>query len=832
MAKKENYAIIDFFKLFLAFCIVGLHTGFLLNQSYGYYVHTIIFSIGVPFFFICSGYFLACKTTKLNRKSIIKKYIKDLIFIYFVLGSINILMNLLIAKDFSASLLWQNIWQMFTGSSSSVMRYVWSLIISSIILLHLDDNKYLKKALLIFLILFFIGLLFNNYNFLLLNDDFQFFYNFLINNFINNQNWLFCGFLFFGLGYYFNKNNKVIQDYSKNKILIYIILLVGLVITIVEVLIIKKHLDVVVNYEYFIGHLLLIPSLFIILLNSKLNKFIKFDTRVIRKLSAYIYFFHLNIMNLFTKFTTYNYTNIGLYSITCLTTLFVAIFLYYFIKKTNKNQNKLICLFLYSFVGIIIIFATLKLFNKVFWADEACSLKMNVHSFKNIILLNTNDVHPPLYYLMFKLFANILSFSKINEIILGKIFSFIPLIILIIFGLTKVRKNFGYLTAALFVFFITCMPNMIQYYFEIRMYSWALCFVTISFLYMYDILQKNDNKSWILFVIFCILSSYTHLYSCLAICLMFMFLLIYFIKKKDKNYLKKWFIYGFITFILYIPWLIPLFKKITEMNSTGFWIPPITFTNCLEYIRYIFFAEINNRLSKNVFGILMILILLVLLIKNYKNKNEIEKYYIYVGFLILFFTVGIGVFVSIVKTPVFISRYMHSSLGCMWLIYAICLSKYLDKHKYNVFILFIPLFVACANFSGFVITENRLESNEIEFSKMQQSILSGKSIVITNFNHIQDINAYYHPNKDIYLYGEAANKMIKDLFGNLVDNININDIKNLVKNNSDVYFLLQDNTINLSNVLNKTNICYENLGSYNLDWYYVSLNKLKKCEKN
>ena len=43
-----------------------------------------------------------------------------------------------------------------------------------------------------------------------------------------------------------------------------------------------------------------------------------------------------------------------------------------------------------------------------------------------------------------------------------------------IYAITKVRKNFGMLTAGLFCFLLPAMPKLADYTVEVRMYGWAL----------------------------------------------------------------------------------------------------------------------------------------------------------------------------------------------------------------------------------------------------------------------------------------------------------------------------------------------------------------------
>ena len=81
-----------------------------------------------------------------------------------------------------------------------------------------------------------------------------------------------------------------------------------------------------------------------------------------------------------------------------------------------------------------------------------------------------------------------------------------PIYLLMALSLIKIRKNFGMLTAGLFIFCLVTMPMFIQYALEVRMYSWSIFFVTTSFIFIYEIIERNSYKNWIILytLFFCI----------------------------------------------------------------------------------------------------------------------------------------------------------------------------------------------------------------------------------------------------------------------------------------------------------------------------------------
>lgn len=183
-------------------------------------------------------------------------------------------------------------------------------------------------------------------------------------------------------------------------------------------------------------------------------------------------------------------------------------------KSTKKNLLSKISIKHIHIALIVLgaIFAILPCFHTNIWFDESYSLSISKHSFGEIWSIGAYDVHPVLYYWMLKI-VRLLTNDSIMAI---KIFSWVPLVIMGILGYTHIRKDFGEKTGLFFSFFAMLLPTCLIYSCEARMYSWAMLFVTIMFIYCYRILKsdKASNKNWIIFSIF----SYTLLWTYFSIC--------------------------------------------------------------------------------------------------------------------------------------------------------------------------------------------------------------------------------------------------------------------------------------------------------------------------
>ena len=155
--------------------------------------------------------------------------------------------------------------------------------------------------------------------------------------------------------------------------------------------------------------------------------------------------------------------------------------------------------FLYYFLPIVLFLMSLYCtLNNYIWSDEAFSLNVIRGTYQNVIQSVAYDMHPPLYFITLKFFVE--TFSKIysQPIIIAKIFSLIPLVILLIFGFTVIKKNYGLKSSFLFNIFMASMPEMTIYYAEIRMYSFSLMIITMSMVYTLLATKSNENKNWIL----------------------------------------------------------------------------------------------------------------------------------------------------------------------------------------------------------------------------------------------------------------------------------------------------------------------------------------------
>lgn len=338
---KKQYSAIDILKLFFSICVVGIHTLIMQNENSNLewgILHG-VFRLAVPFFFVCSGFFLGIKlyksTTIGDGLKEIKKYIKRLAipFVCWMIIELPIQIYTYRKESFIAILL--KLIRKIIFYPWGALWYVLAVIIAIIIIIPFYRRDKIKNAMIIGGVLYIFALICNNYYFLVENTVIQKIVDIYLKICISSRNGVFVGLYFVSTGIYIAKltQNGVNLNNLKNKLLFVIsyILLLG------EIFLIKgQHYKD--DHALFIMFIILIPEMFIFFMN--LN--IKIDTKIIRNYSTGIYFMHAFIRDIIKAILLITNSSINCWlmfgSVVTISTILLTI-LY---KVNNKYINMII----------------------------------------------------------------------------------------------------------------------------------------------------------------------------------------------------------------------------------------------------------------------------------------------------------------------------------------------------------------------------------------------------------------------------------------------------------------------------------------------------------
>ncbi len=147
---------------------------------------------------------------------------------------------------------------------------------------------------------------------------------------------------------------------------------------------------------------------------------------------------------------------------------------------------------------VLLIIGTLYLLTDAFhgniWFDESYSVGVANHSFADIWIYSSGDVHPVLYYWA----LHVLNLLFGQNIEVYRVFTVFGATALAALGLTHIRQDHGWKVGVLFSFFALFTPYIAIMAVEIRMYSWATFAVMLCFIYamrIIGVLKQSKHAS-------------------------------------------------------------------------------------------------------------------------------------------------------------------------------------------------------------------------------------------------------------------------------------------------------------------------------------------------
>lgn len=383
-----------------------------------------------------------------------------------------------------------------------------------------------------------------------------------------------------------------------------------------------------------------------------------------------------------------------------------------------------------SIFAISIMYVSL-IFNPNIWTDEAYTIELvSENTVKNVILGTANDVHPPLYYLIVKCFVSIFG----NQLQVYKLVSILPMLLTMVLAITNIKPWFGGKTAMLFILFLNAIPCVMEYGVQVRMYSWALFFMTLCGVSAYGIWNTGEKKHWVLLTLSAMAACYTHNFAMISAVFIYVLLGIALWGKK-KTFPIVWLLSGCVVGCGYLPWLFVLFNQ-TKNRVGNYWIEEITGEVIKGYFTDLFGTKLPY--TTGIFVVLLGVIFCLCVFGWKRRKVEVGYVVCLIG--IPFFTALTGVLVSIYVTPFFIARYLIPCMGLLALAFAIALGKE-EKGAF----LILCLFLICM--TGQVYQETYKEeyenSHTEELLAYMQDHLGEKDVIIYNYEIYGFIYACY-----------------------------------------------------------------------------------------
>lgn len=441
-------------------------------------------------------------------------------------------------------------------------------------------------------------------------------------------------------------------------------------------------------------------------------------------------------------------------------------------------------------IVIGIIFVSLGAFHSNLWFDESYSVGLARHTFGEIWSIGGHDVHPILYYWMLR----IVYLMTGGTIMAYRIFSVIPIAIMIILGYTHIRKDFGEKTGFIFSFLSAFLPEMAQYAIEIRMYSWAILAVTILALYAYRLTKEDNTKNWIIFGLSSLASIYLHYYGLMAAGLINVFLLIYLIVKKRKKGIIFIISFGILQSLAYLPWLVNFATQLSNVSS-GYWIGfsfPKTPMELLssQLAGYVKTSDYTGLIVPTVLALELYAYMIYKTYKYVKAKEDLNsfKWSVIVYFAVILAAI---VITALMKTSILYYRYLFVITG----LYIFAVSFILGKEENRIEIVAILSVIAILGvYNNIVMMKDNYDySNQEPIKYLNENVKEGDTIVYADFG-VGSVVAVQFADNQVYFYN-ADNWGVEEAYKAFGPNYEVKVTKDFIDNCSNrVWFV--DNIYN------------------------------------
>lgn len=309
-----------------------------------------------------------------------------------------------------------------------------------------------------------------------------------------------------------------------------------------------------------------------------------------------------------------------------------------------KNWNLIILsLVLAAVVSVEIIFLT----EISLWHDEAFSALLLRYDFSEMISRIQMDVHPPLYYIILRLWTGLFTDSLFSLRMFSVFFG--ALAIAGFYAL--ISKAFKNRSLSLFSSLLFALSYFqIQYAMEARMYSLGLFLVIISTHLLLRAMEEKKLKWWLLYAAAVSAGIYTHYFVAFWVMAQAIYLVIFF-RKEFRSALLAY----FLVLASYVPWLPTFLRQFRQVQET-YWIPPIgvwSIPNTISkmtlgaelnpdkswlalilltiaaIVATIFFLKRMPAKEKWLFFISLVFPFLITAMLSYKRSIYIDRYFIF-----------------------------------------------------------------------------------------------------------------------------------------------------------------------------------------------------------
>lgn len=385
-----------------------------------------------------------------------------------------------------------------------------------------------------------------------------------------------------------------------------------------------------------------------------------------------------------------------------------------------------------------------------FWYDEAFT-GIAVRSgwngmFKELI----NDIHPPLYYILVKIFGDFFNYNVFGLRLFSAIFGLLAVWLVYLVAKEIFDKETGLWSALI----AAIAPIALQYSQEARMYSLLVCLFLAAALFFLKGLKTGSKKYFLIWGVFLGLAVLTHYMAIIMSPIFLIILILKFFSSPEKIKIVKGMLYGCgVAFLVFLPWLNNFIFQLNNLKEKELtWVTPAKISDIFLNVQMFLFGTPLGEMSQGVpqpnpmfFASPTTVLLAVAIAISLITAAVVKKRGLN-GLLAAVFALGSLLIVygfSLAGKQYFVSRYLLAAAFFTFILVGAWLAQNRPKTAISCFVAYVLILFFGVNYQTYSTGWNEIIKEKREYA--------GNNIYVLNsFDY--GIAKYYLGEEKLFLY--------------------------------------------------------------------------------
>lgn len=328
-----------------------------------------------------------------------------------------------------------------------------------------------------------------------------------------------------------------------------------------------------------------------------------------------------------------------------------------------------------AYVGLV----SARLSTWSIWFDEAFTAYITRFNFAEIAHYTGNDMHPPLYYWLIKVWTSVFGTNEIGF----RSFSMVFGVVTIVLGFLLLRRLFSRRAATVGAWLLALSPMLIRFGDEARMYTLVTAIALGATYLLFRAMTSNRRKYWVTYGLLVAAGMLTHYFMALVWLAHWVWRYIYLRvdglrgkKLFGKFFDKSWVWTHVLAVGIFAVWLPTAIHQFSVLQA-GFWIPTVSahtltnyFTNILLYLDH---DKVESWLALLYFAVIVGSVVLIYRTYKHMTVKKDRQSLLLIGSLVITPPLILLLLSMPPLKSSFLDRYLMSSIVALVLLLAIAI---------------------------------------------------------------------------------------------------------------------------------------------------------------